>query len=203
MTWVKVCGLTREVDVAAAVEAGADALGFVLATRSPRRIDVAKAKCLMDGLPVLRILVTADDDPETVLEAASRTGADGVQPHGEHSAEVATAAADAGLFVLRPVPVGPSGPAASLDAEAPGIPLLDSARSDVLGGSGVSFDWSLVAHTDRRFVLAGGLGPDNVARAVRTVHPWGVDASSRLESAPGVKDPVLVADFISAAKGET
>jgi phosphoribosylanthranilate isomerase len=202
MTWVKVCGLTREADVSNAVDAGADALGFVIAADSPRRVDLGRAKCLMDGLPVLRILVTADEDADAVLEAASRTGADGVQPHGDHSASVATAAAAAGLFVLRPVPVGRGGPLSSIDSDTPGIPLLDSANPDVLGGSGTTFDWSIIGHTESRFVLAGGLGPDNVSRAVRAVHPWGVDASSRLEISPGVKDPGRVADFIARAKGE-
>lgn len=203
MTWVKVCGLTLEADVANAVESGADAVGFVLAAGSPRRIDVARAAGLMDGLPVLRILVTADDDPETVMEAASRTGADGVQPHGEHSRAAAEAAADAGLFVLRPVPVGPSGPAEAIDGSpGPGIPLLDTAHPDGHGGTGETFDWGIIGHTGKRFVLAGGLGPDNVARAVRMVHPWGVDASSRLELSPGVKDPGKVTDFIARAKGE-
>jgi phosphoribosylanthranilate isomerase len=200
---VKVCGLTLEADVSNAVDCGADAVGFVIAAASPRRIDVARAATLMDGLPVLRILVTADDDADTVLEAASRTGADGVQPHGRHSASVAESAAAAGLFVLRPVAVGPSGPVEAIDeASAPGIPLLDTERSDVLGGSGVTFDWSLVTGLHRRFVLAGGLGPDNIVRAVRMVHPWGVDASSRLEASPGVKDPDKVADFIARAKGD-
>ena len=200
MTWVKVCGLTTEADVSNAVEFGADAVGFVLAARSPRKVEVAQAAALMDGLPLLRILVTADEDADTVLEAVSRTGADGVQAHGEHADEVAAAAAESGLFVLRPVPVPPSrGP---IDIEpGPGIPLLDSAHPDVLGGSGTSFDWSRISAGEQRFVLAGGLGPDNVARAVRTLHPWGVDASSRLELRPGVKDPGKVAAFIARAKG--
>lgn len=203
MPWVKVCGLTREEDVAVAVEAGADALGFVVAERSPRRLDLDRARGLMDGAPALRIVVSVDATPEEVLEAASMTAADGVQPHGRYSGSAAALAAAAGLFVLRPVPVTAAGPAIALeDVEEGTVPLLDTADAQILGGTGRSFDWDLIGETTRRFVLAGGLGPDNVVAAIRITGAWGVDASSRLESAPGVKDPDKVVDFIEAAKGE-
>jgi len=78
------------------------------------------------------------------------------------------------------------------------LPLLDS---DSIGGTGVSFDWSWLTGLDRPFVLAGGLGPDNIEAAIARVAPWGVDASSGLESAPGVKDLIKVAAFVSKAKG--
>lgn len=203
MTWVKVCGLTREEDVAAAVEAGADALGFVVAERSPRRVDLDRARSLMDGPPALRIVVTADATPEEVLEAASMTAADGVQPHGRHSGNAAALAAAAGLFVLRPVPVTVAGPSIALDdVETGTVPLLDTADAQILGGTGRPFDWSLIGPSSRRYVLAGGLGPDNVEAAIRATGAWGVDASSRLEASPGVKDPDKVVAFIHLAKGE-
>jgi len=202
VTWVKICGLTREADVATAVDAGADALGFVLAGRSARCIPVQRAAALMTGVPALRILVTEDEEPEELLEAASLTGADGVQPHGQHRVAAAAAAAEAGFLVLRPVAVGSTGPEDDLAAlPTTEIPLLDRARPGGSGGSGEVFDWDLIAATERRFVLAGGLGPGNVASAVTRVRPWGVDASSRLESAPGVKDPGKVAAFVARAKG--
>lgn len=203
MTWVKVCGLTREEDVAAAVEAGADALGFVLAEDSPRRVDLARAKALMDGPPALRIVVSVDALPEEVLDAASSTGADGVQPHGRYAPSAAALATAAGLFVLRPVRVGGGGPEIPLEEVEPGtVPLLDTAHDEAHGGTGRSFDWRLIGPTDRRYVLAGGLGPANVVEALDVTGAWGVDASTLLESAPGVKDPGKVADFIALAKGD-
>ena len=97
MTWVKVCGLTRESDVVAAVDAGADALGFVLAPRSPRAIDTTRAAALMDGVPALRILVTVDTAAGEMSEAVAATGADGIQPHGAHADEAARWAQARGL----------------------------------------------------------------------------------------------------------
>ena len=82
----------------------------------------------------------------------------------------------------------------------PGVPLLDAPSPTALGGTGRTFDWSVIADTRDRFVLAGGLGPSNVAAAIAQVRPWGVDASSGLERAPGKKDRGMVADFIAEAK---
>ena len=200
MTWVKICGLTRRVDVAAAVDAGADALGFVLADGSPRQISVETAASLMDGVPAVRVLVTVDATIAAVAEAVAATGADGVQPHGAESGAVARWAQQAGLFVLRPVTV--SGGEALQAASIPKgqIPLLDSARGSHHGGTGVTLDWQTLKRPDRPFVLAGGLDPTNVAEAVGAVHPWGVDASSGLESLPGIKDTARVAAFVEEAK---
>ena len=105
-------------------------------------------------------------------------------------------AAEVGLFVLRPV---------ELDfdvSELPEahVPLFDNRSGSDLGGTGQTFDHRLVPATERRFVLAGGLGPDNVGEAIRATRPWGVDASTRLESRPGVKDHDLVARFVREAK---
>ena len=201
MTWVKVCGLTRPEDVDAAVEAGADAIGLVLAAGSSRRLDIAAAASLGAGQPVLRILVTQDADPHTVMSAIDETGADGVQPHGRFSSEVVDQARAGGLFALLPVGVDSEGPQVPLGSLPEGqIALLDTAHGLLAGGTGISFDWSLLGIADRPVVLAGGLAADNVREAIRTVRPWGVDASSRLESEPGVKDPDKVAAFVAAAK---
>lgn len=200
MTWVKVCGLTRESDVADAVDAGADALGFVLAMESPRRIDIDRAAALMDGVPVLRILVTVDAERASIEAAVRETSADGVQPHGRHAADVARWAERAGLFVLRPSRQTENGrwyPTGIPEAQ---IPILDSVRGGAHGGTGVALDWKRVQNPGRRFVLAGGLDPGNVAAAINALHPWGVDASSGLESAPGLKNPARVAAFVKEAK---
>lgn len=200
MTWVKICGLTRDSDVADAIEAGADALGFVLASESPRVVGTGRAASLMAGVPALRILVTVDADRTAIEQALEATSADGVQPHGLHADRVARWARGNGFFVLRPVR---QAVAATWDLSAipnDQIPLLDSTTGDSHGGTGVPLDWGAIRIPERRFVLAGGLTPANIADAIEIVHPWGVDASSGLESAPGIKDPARVAAFVQEAK---
>ena len=201
MTWVKVCGLKEEADVAVAVDAGADAIGFVLAEGSPRQISVDRAAALMDGVTVLKVLVTTHIEPREAAEIMEATGADAIQAHGRHAAETAAAGSTAGWFVLRPVSMGGEKPQPD-PATVPDdqIPLLDSSEGRRLGGTGSPFDWKTVPELSRRFVLAGGLSQDNVAAAIKQVRPWGVDASSGLEGSRGVKDPGRVVAFIQEAK---
>ncbi len=198
MTWVKVCGLSREVEVAAAVDAGADAVGFVSIPGSPRYIALDRVAELAADVPVRRVLLTTDLQPEELLEAARRSGVDAVQPYGRGAARGGEAAIAAGLMVLQPLGVGGDAPAAELIAGA--VPLFDTHRRDSYGGTGETFDWSLLSGHEGRFVVAGGLGPDNVHDLVEMVDPWGVDASSGLESAPGVKDLGKVSAFVEEAK---
>jgi phosphoribosylanthranilate isomerase len=132
------------------------------------------------------------------LDLAAGVGAAGVQPYGRHAAEAAAAAEAAGLEVLRPAAV--DGPVTVEHIPVGQIPLLDAHVPGLLGGTGVGFDPALVPALDRRWVMAGGLGPDNVAAAIRRLRPWGVDASSRLEAAPGRKDPDLIRRFVEEAK---
>lgn len=199
MTWVKVCGLTRREDAEAAVEAGADAVGFVLAPGTPRRVDAERAMQLGRDLPVVRVVVTVDLSPDELLFQANKAGADGVQPHGRHTAEAAAAAAEAGYLVLRPVQVGDRIDLSEIPEGQ--IPLLDAHRPGLHGGTGERFDWGLIdLGLERRYVLAGGLGPESVRAAVARLRPWGVDATSRLEVSPGVKDPDKVAAFVREAK---
>jgi len=201
MTWVKVCGLTDDEAIAAVVEGGADAAGFVLAPSSPRYLSVEDAATLMDGVPVSRFIVTVDFTVEQAIVAAEATGADGIQAHGMHARSVAAEALGAGYLSLYPVRVEKDAISESLrSVPVAAMPLLDTYSSDQHGGTGITFDWRLIDDPGRPFVLAGGLGPDNVAEAVAAVRPFGVDASSRLESAPGVKDPVRIRDFIQEAK---
>lgn len=195
MTWVKVCGLTRESDVSDVVDAGADALGFVLAEESQRRIATERAAALMDGVPALRILVTVDASRDAIADMVEATGADGIQPHGRGAQAAALWAEQAGFFVLRPVGDG-------IIDDIPGrqIPLLDSVTAGRHGGTGIALDWTAIERPRRRYVLAGGLEPENVAQAIATLNPWGVDASSGLESEPGIKDAARVAAFVEEAK---
>jgi phosphoribosylanthranilate isomerase len=192
MTWVKVCGVREPADVEAAVEAGADAIGFVIAANSIRRVPIERARVLAEGVPIIRVLVTMDLEPGMVMDAA--VGMDAVQPHGAHAAAAGAAARAAGLVVLRPIPMTEAPDLSAVPEDQ--IPMLDSPRP----GTGIPFDWKLMNGGPRRFVMAGGLGPDNVAEAIRAIHPWGVDASSGLEAEPGRKDPVLIRRFVEEAR---
>jgi phosphoribosylanthranilate isomerase len=197
MTWVKVCGLRTRTDVEAAAEAGASAVGFVLAAGSPRRVTELQAAALAGHISILTVIVTVDLTPSELMAAVAATGVKGVQPHGVHRQDAARAAQSEGLFVLHPVSVQG---AVDLSMVGEGqIPLLDNYRGGVHGGTGEVFDWGVIPDLERPFVLAGGLGPDNVTEAIRRVAPWGVDASSRLESSPGVKDPVLIREYVERA----
>ncbi len=194
--WVKTCGLRTPDDVAAAVEAGADAVGFVLAP-SPRQVPAGLVARLAEGLAVATFAVTVDLHPDDVEPLMAATGVTGLQPHGAHAAEAATVAAGLGIEVLLPVRV--DGPVRPGQAGLGFRPLLDTA-ANVHGGSGRTFDWGLIDQDGSEFVLAGGLGPDNVAEAIAAARPWGVDASSGLESAPGRKDPERIRAYVRAAR---
>jgi phosphoribosylanthranilate isomerase len=194
MTWVKVCGLTNPADVATAVAAGADAVGFINIESSPRYVTRARAFELAANAAALAIMLTVDIDPREAAAMIRTTPIDGLQPYGRDAAATARAVVDAGGVALYPQPAG------SAIESVPGIPLIDTPAGEALGGTGRSFDWDLLSDLSGRFVLAGGLGPDNVAAAIEAVHPWGVDASSRLEQSPGKKDPSMVASFVKKAK---
>jgi len=146
--------------------------------------------------------VFADASKEEMRGVAQEVGLGTVQVHGEFEAEEAEKLREGGLRVVRAIQVGSRHdlkPVGSYPADAF---LLDTKAEGVHGGTGKTFDWSLAreARERARIVLAGGLGPDNVAEAIREVRPWAVDASSRLEASPGVKDPALVKRFIEAVR---
>jgi len=186
MTWVKVCGLRTPGDVVAAHEAGADAVGFVLLPESPRAIRPDAAARLIADCDLPSYLLTFDATPAEVLDLAGFTGASGIQPYGADAADAAAAARKAGLAVLRPCRVTPGLDLSVVPDDQ--VPLLDTSVPGRLGGTGVRFDPTLLPEIERDWVMAGGLDPDNVAGAISIARPWGVDASSGLESSPGRKD---------------
>jgi phosphoribosylanthranilate isomerase len=194
--FVKICGLGTPGDVSAAAEAGADAVGFVWWERSPRHRPLDEIRALVGRSRRPTVLVTVDLDSETLIAAAGRAGVDAVQPHGRNAAVAAAAARRVGLSVIRPVSAG----GVPVDVAADDLLLVDTPDPDLPGGTGRPFDWSLAVEVGRPFLLAGGLGPDNVAEAVKQVRPFGVDASSGLESSPGVKDADLIRRFVEEAK---
>jgi len=198
--WVKICGLTRPDDVEASIRSGADAIGLVLVARSPRRIGAQRASELAAiSAGRAQVVLLVDGAADVALTTARRVGADAVQPYGAAAVAIASAALATGLDVLFPVPV-----ADDLDIDigrvpAGARPLLDTAVGESSGGTGVSFAWER-ARGFLGIVIAGGLAPHNVAAAVSAARPWGVDASSGLEAAVGVKDHGKVSSFIEAAK---
>ena len=198
MTWVKVCGMRTDGDVHAAADAGADALGLNLVPGTPRYLEVDHAARLASLSRVPTIILTLDARPGALVELLDQVGAAGVQPYGDHAPAAARAAALAGAFVLLPHRV--RGPV-DLGTIPPGhTALLDGYSPKSLGGTGrqVAPEW--LPPPGSRYVLAGGLDPSNVADAVSRHRPWGVDASSGLESAPGVKDPARIRSFVINAK---
>jgi phosphoribosylanthranilate isomerase len=196
MTWIKFCGMTRRVDVEAAVVLGVDAVGFVAAPTSPRAVTPEEAAALGKGIAAIRFLVTVDLDPEAVIDAAATAGVEGVQPHGDHARDAAESALEAGYRVLFPVPVGGRVDLGTVPTGA--TPILDVAVPGRHGGTGRSFDWALADGLKADYVLAGGLTPETVGSAVRRLGPWGVDVASGIEHAPGVKDPDRMRAFVEA-----
>lgn len=193
--WVKVCGITRIGDALVAGDAGVDAIGVNRLARSPRCVTDDRLVAIAAAAAVPTVVLVEDASPDTIAAYLDRVGAGGVQPYGEAAAEVAMAAAAAGWVALLPTAAD-----AVHDVPSGVIPLLDTPDPVQLGGTGRTFDWDTIEPDAGRFVIAGGLGPDNVAEAVRRTGAWGVDASSRLEAEVGVKDPGKVMAFVREAR---
>lgn len=199
--FVKICGVTGEEDALLAVALGADAVGFVFAPASPRRVHPEVVRDVVRRLPteVVTVGVFRDERPEQVIEVISRCGLRGAQLHGgETAADVRFVRARV-PFLIRALPAGDARLNEALSgADAPDVVLLDAPEP----GSGTVFDWSLAegAPDGVRLMLAGGLNPDNVEQAIRKVRPWGVDAASGVEARPGRKDPAKLRRFVETAK---
>ncbi len=203
---VKICGVTRVVDAEAAVKAGATAIGLNFVPGSPRRVDAARARLLSEAIAaasggkVLVVGVVADLSIEAMKALVTDAKLGCLQLHGDEPPEVLEAMLPHAYKALR---IGTAEDVA-VAATYPGEYLLADAKSDgALGGTGKTFDWSLVAGLarTRKLTLAGGLRPDNVAEAVRAVRPFCVDVASGVEpeGQPGIKDPRLVEAFVRAA----
>jgi len=219
MVWVKICGTTNLEDALAAVDAGADALGFVFA-ESPRRVEPSVVAHITRALPegIERIGVFVDETAGRIDEIVAEAGLTAVQLHGDESLDVAEKlAGDVGATrISRVIPVLPmrrilemaarGGVAVTLSRKIDTV-LIDSAAQGKRGGSGQAWDWEagkFLLGTFRdsvRIIVAGGLTPANVADAIRTLRPWGVDVSSGVEREPGKKDIEKVRAFVKAAKG--
>jgi phosphoribosylanthranilate isomerase len=198
--FIKVCGITRLTDALHAVEQGATAIGFVLWPRSPRAVTVERAAEIIAELPssVMAVGVFVNEPIDGIRQIAERARLTAVQLHGDEPPAYADALA---WPVIRAVSVDDIGEAAEAWSADTAL-LVDNIDLVRRGGTGAAIDWSQAADIAqrRRVVLAGGLTPDNVASAIRAVRPYGVDVSSGVESAPGVKDFQKVAQFIANAR---
>jgi len=180
---IKICGITRREDAEAAVQAGASALGFIFYPPSPRYIAPERAAEIASGLPITKVGVFVNESAASIEAVMRAANLDVAQIYGGQAPSTArtwkafrlTAALD---------------PAQAEGAEAV---LLDGPAN------GQGFDWTLARNAAERVIVAGGLDASNVAEAIRIAQPWGVDASSRLETAPGIKDHEKVRQFVAQA----
>lgn len=200
---IKICGITNPIDALQAVNAGADALGFVFYRKSPRNVSLNVVKSIVDSLPpfVLPIGVFVNEEPENVRRTMDECGLVLAQIHGDESAEYCESL---GRPVMRGIRLRDRNTLFSM-AEYKGRArvrgfVLDAFSATAYGGTGKTTDWNLAQEAARSFsfLLAGGLTSDNVQDAVQKVRPYGVDVSSGVEARPGKKDPAKVKAFIQA-----
>ena len=207
-TRIKICGLTREADVDAAADAGADAVGFVLYPKSPRAVDAARAAALARRLPpfVTPVLLFVDAAPAQVAAALAALPHALPQFHGDETPAQCEAAGRAYLRALRIRPAS-AGAATQVDlldcarAHPRAAALLLDAWVEGYGGGGKVFDWSVIPPgLPCPVVLSGGLNPANVGDGIARVRPWAVDVSSGVERAKGIKDAALMRRFCQAVR---
>jgi phosphoribosylanthranilate isomerase len=205
MVHVKVCGITTLDDALGALEAGADALGFNFYRRSPRYVEPARAREIIERLPesILSVGVFVNEPaPEDVARMAEESGVSAAQLHGDESAEFCDSLPS--LRVIKALRVGEDFDPADATRYAAEAILLDAFSAKARGGTGETFDWSVARRTRElvpRLYLAGGLTPENVADAVEAVRPFAVDVCSGVENAPGRKDAARLRAFVAAARG--
>lgn len=198
MVRVKICGITREADAAAAAQLGADAIGLVFYPPSPRAVDIKSALSIVRALPpfVTTVGLFVDAAPDEVWAVLAAVPLDLLQFHGDETDEYCQQFLRPYMKALR---VQSGDDLNALAAKWPGACgiLLDSFKPGVPGGTGEVFDWSLIpANRNWNLILAGGLDAANVANAVDRCQPWAVDVSGGVEQAKGIKDTAKITSFI-------
>lgn len=202
MTRIKCCGMTRVEDAVLAAQLGADAIGMVFTARSKRRVTLEQARAIAAAVPpfVTVVALFMDDEATLVQGVIEAVQPDLLQFHGQ---EPDNWCAQFGRRFLKAIAMGEGKVALHRLRRYPSASglLLDGHGLGEAGGSGKAFDWSLMPRDlAQPLILAGGLTPGNVAEAIRIARPWAVDVASGIESAPGVKDPRKLADFIHAVR---
>jgi phosphoribosylanthranilate isomerase len=211
--WIKICANTSLADAMVTADAGADAVGFVFAP-SPRQVTAEQVAAIVPELPaeIEKIGVFVGASVDEIVATVEAAGLTGVQLHSDVTADVTVklrARFGPGLRILRVVHFEVGAPeraaAAAQDVSVDAI-LIDSRTATAVGGTGKSYDWAEARRTlferakELKLISAGGLTPENVAEAIATLHPWGVDVVSGVEAAPGRKDPAKVRVFIANAR---
>ncbi len=198
--WVKICGITRLEDAVEAARFGADAIGFVFA-ESPRWVSPDLARDISRRTPdgPAKVGVFVDSPVEEVLETVRYCGLDLVQLHGDEDEDYCAKLGDIAIKAIR---VNGSVDVARARSYPCHALLFDGFDREKRGGTGKTFDWTVLRLLDdkRRIIVAGGLTPDNVGKAVKAARPYGVDVSSGIEKEPGIKNPVLMYRFIEKAR---
>jgi len=199
-TRVKICGITRIEDAMAAAQAGADAIGFVFDPKSPRHVHPDQALKIARALPpfitIVGLFVNAA--PDTIEGVLSHVPLDLIQFHGNEKPEQCRRYHRSYIKAIHMKPDVDLREMTRLYGDATGL-LLDTYIADMAGGSGQAFDWNRIPRDlGKPVILAGGLTPENVAEAVRKVHPFAVDVSSGVEQSKGIKDAKNISDFIDA-----
>jgi phosphoribosylanthranilate isomerase len=203
MVFIKVCGITNLTDARAAVAEGAGALGFNFYRRSPRFVEPAAAREIIEQLPreVLCVGVFVNEERAAVERVVAESGVAAAQLHGDESPTYCGSLA--GVRLIKALRVGDDFvPEQALEYRVEAI-LLDSFSASARGGTGRVFDWSLARRTRElvpRLFLAGGLTPENVGRAIKTVEPYAVDVCSGIEREPGRKSLERMKEFFAAAR---
>jgi phosphoribosylanthranilate isomerase len=218
MTWVKICGITNPEDARVAVEAGANAVGFVFYEKSSRKADVETTRDIIGELPeqVEKVGVFVDDAPDHIREIVSRTGLTAIQLHGRRALDTVWNGARPAKEIVGVSKLIPVIPGDSLKNGGVLINervhdnvfalLFDSHLNGEMGGTGTTFDWRgtramvQVISLKLPVIVAGGLTPLNVSEAIRLLQPFGVDVSSGVEARPGKKDPDKVRAFLDAVR---
>lgn len=205
--FVKICGITNEADALAAIDAGADALGFNLVPSSKRYIDIDKAAVWISKLPhgICKVAVVADPNWEDACRIGQPPFIDALQLHGNEAPEFCRRLADAGIVFAKAIPVTGSKSLAGVPNYFTDTMILDSSERGTFGGSGKPFPWKFAPefvrhHPKITVILAGGLNPENVANAIRVVRPRGVDVTTGVEASPGRKDAGLLEAFMQAVR---
>jgi phosphoribosylanthranilate isomerase len=199
---VKICGITTVADAEAVVQAGADAVGLMLYSGSPRHVSIDAAQEIARSLPphVLRVGVFVDPEPTEVFAAIHQCDLNLLQFHGNESPKFCQ---QFGVMTMKAFRVQNAESLEALESFSTDAFLLDSYVAGKAGGTGETFNWSLAVAAKqfgRPIFLAGGLTPNNVADAIRAVQPFGVDVSSGVEFSPGKKDPEKIRAFIAAVR---
>jgi phosphoribosylanthranilate isomerase len=213
MTWIKICGTTNLEDALIAVEAGADALGFVFYEKSPRKTDPDKAREIVARLPahVETVGVFVNEPAENILRTVAHVGLTAAQLHGVESGNkefLNALQGERGLKLLLVLPSSEVDDGLERNGYETFLSAVffDSGTPEVPGGTGKTFDWKAAAPRVRAIgeklnvVVAGGLNSGNVTDAIRILEPWGVDVASGVEAKPGKKDPAKVRAFIAAVR---